>query len=199
MPQRTKPKTPPTAWMFPVTLDAQDRREAIGLLGFDEAPSDEQDGMIETLEFDLMHHFNLLARLPARPLPAHTKAELEAMITPAQKLLEKIAPNRLTTEARKCLRDVDTGHLWYQLTYLITDAKLAIDMLTKSSRKSDGGALNQRDKEVRKSIETALVSFFDKNSRLENSKEYRADFVEFCMSKMPAPPSRQSKKVKPKK
>jgi hypothetical protein len=198
MPTKTKPKVPTSVYMHRVRFDKDQRSEIIDLLGLDEAPISEQNVLVETLEDYLMYPFNMLARLPHRPMPAHIKVELEKMLSPAQKLANSISSGRLTPEARSCLGDVDTGDLWYQLTYLILDIEFAVQRLDKSGRKSDGGALNQRDSETRQSIREYLEKFFDKNARsihdkMLPSENYKDDFIELCMSKLPVPPSYNQK------
>jgi hypothetical protein len=164
--------------------------------------------VIDQLEGDLSLHFNLLRKLPDRPLPAHLIAEMvevqgevTAYLLATSALVHRLK-YRLTTEAMTRLfvpvarNPIGLSPAEVGFALEISDANFlisrlagrvreSVEVLEREDVASHGGAKNQREKMVRDAVGECLREFYCKTSR-EQDEGSEADFVAVCEKYLPS-------------
>lgn len=192
MPTIPRSKPPVDAYIAPIHITSADVRK-LKDLAFD--PNEDPDGaigisLISDVAELLPIAFNMLRRLPARPLPTHVVAALEPIAKKANELATLLHPDKLPMEVCRELGGYDvSGIAWHLLTQISMSATVAIKRL---EQQDCTGQHNRRLSEAMASVKTALEQIFDKYA-IEPEDGDKAEFLAICLDYYLPKPSSKNK------
>jgi hypothetical protein len=177
-------KKPTEIRILPVQLNAEDKQEILMALGIDEQDFEQNDKIIEQLEFILTGASNGLRRLPSRPMPAHIAKNLTEIAETSKTLADLMTQATRMPDIRNFLGSgIETGMYAVALTNLSNSAQAGIKRIKDSGLRSDGGARKANKKKVVSGIREGLTNFFRGNSfgiAADAQAACLQDFIETC-------------------
>ncbi len=195
MPTETKPKRPVDPYMIPVTISEAHKALLLECVNINPATDPERAGqLISGVEMNLTWNFNMLRRVPGRPLPPHIIAALKPIAKKAAELAALLNPADLPVAVLRELDvcEVDNGKAWHLLTGISGAASMAI--LRLKEQNSTGLHRRQSSVAMEQAVET-LARVFDQFAN-DPAVGDKGEFIKICRKYFPKP-AKPAKTAKP--